>query len=132
MATLSLPGTLGDLDNPNVVKVVCDLEGRALYFSRAAIPYPRAPIEGAVRRHVGLYGFQRQALLDFASWPETDLERIEGLEQLRALAHGLTLRVLPAAADSVAVDVPGDIPRAEAALVTLTRMGPGARGQGSG
>ena len=132
MATLSLPGRPGDLDNPNIVKVVCDLEGRALYFSRAAIPYPRAPIEGAVRRHVGLYGFQRRALLDFASWPETDLERIEGLEQLRALAHGLVLRVLPAAADSVAVDVPGDVPPAEAALAALARTGSGARGQGSG
>ena len=99
MATLSLPGMAGDLDNPNIVKVVCDLEGRALYFSRAPIPYPRNRVEGIVLRHVGLYGFQKQALLDFASWPETDLERAEGLEQLRALAHGLALRVLPAAAD---------------------------------
>jgi 3-deoxy-manno-octulosonate cytidylyltransferase (CMP-KDO synthetase) len=127
IATLSLPGTPDDLDNPNIVKVVCDLEGRALYFSRAPIPYPRAPIKGTVRRHVGLYGFQRQALLDFASWPETDLERIEGLEQLRALAHGLTLRVLRAAADSVAVDVPDDIPRAEAAIAALSHEAGGAR-----
>ena len=95
-------------------------------------PLPRAPIEGAVRRHVGLYGFQRRALLDFASWPETDLERIEGLEQLRALAHGLALRVLPAAADSVAVDVPGDVPRAEAALAALARERTGIRAPGSG
>ncbi len=119
MATLALPGTPADLENPNIVKVVCDLKGRALYFSRAAIPYPRNPVEGLVLRHVGLYGFQRDALLEFAAWPETDLERAEGLEQLRALAHGMPLHVLAAAADSVAVDVPGDVPRAEAALAAL-------------
>jgi 3-deoxy-manno-octulosonate cytidylyltransferase (CMP-KDO synthetase) len=119
MATLALPGTLSDRDNPNVVKVVCDLNGRALYFSRAAIPYPRNPGVDIVLRHVGLYGFQRDALLAFASWPETELERTEGLEQLRALAHGLALHVLPASADSIAVDRPEDIASAEAALVRL-------------
>jgi 3-deoxy-manno-octulosonate cytidylyltransferase (CMP-KDO synthetase) len=65
---------------------------------------------------VGLYGFQRQALLQFTTWPETELERIEGLEQLRALWHGMAIQVLPAAGESVAVDVPEDVPRAEAAL----------------
>jgi len=119
MATLALSGTPNDLDNPNVVKVVCDLSGRALYFSRAAIPYPRNPGVDIVLRHVGLYGFQREALLAFASWPETELERTEGLEQLRALAHGLALHVLPAAADTIAVDTPEDIAPAEAALVAL-------------
>jgi 3-deoxy-manno-octulosonate cytidylyltransferase (CMP-KDO synthetase) len=118
MATLALPAAAGDLDNPNVVKVVCDLNGRALYFSRAPIPYPRNPA-GPTLRHVGLYGFQRAALLQFSSWPESELERCEGLEQLRALAHGMTIHVLAAAADSVAVDTPADIPRAEAALAAL-------------
>lgn len=132
MATLALPGTAQDLDNPNIVKVVCDLTGRALYFSRAAIPFPRNAVAGLVRRHVGLYGFQKHALLAFASWEEAGIERAEGLEQLRALAHGLALHVLAAAADSVAVDVPADIPRAEAALAALAKTGPGARGQGSG
>ncbi len=132
MATLALPGTPADLDNPNVVKVVCDLQGRALYFSRAPVPYPRNPVPGGVRRHVGLYGFQKRALLQFAAWPETDLERAEGLEQLRALAHGMALRVLPAESDSVAVDVPGDVPRAEAALAALVKTGSGVRGPGSG
>jgi 3-deoxy-manno-octulosonate cytidylyltransferase (CMP-KDO synthetase) len=119
MATLALAGTEADLENPNVVKVVCDLAGRALYFSRAAIPYPRNPGVGLIRRHVGLYGFQKEALLSFASWPETDLERTEGLEQLRALAHGMVLHVLPAAADSIAVDTPADVGPAEAALLRL-------------
>jgi 3-deoxy-manno-octulosonate cytidylyltransferase (CMP-KDO synthetase) len=131
MATLALPGTAADLENPNVVKVVCDLQGRALYFSRAPIPYPRARVDGTVLRHIGLYGFQKQALLDFASWPETDLERAEALEQLRALAHGMSLQVLPAAGESVAVDVPADVPRAEAALAALAKAGSGVRGQGS-
>ena len=131
MGTLALPGTPADLENPNVVKVVCDLSGRALYFSRAAIPYPRNPGADLVRRHLGLYGFQKQALLAFASWPETDLERTEGLEQLRALAHGMALHVLAAVADSVAVDVPADVPRAEAALMALTRQGRRGRGPGS-
>lgn len=119
MATLALPGTTGDLKNPNVVKVVCDLVGRALYFSRAAIPYPRNPGAGIVRRHVGLYGFQKEALLAFTSWPETELERTEGLEQLRALAHGMALHVLAAVADSIAVDTPEDIGPAERALAAL-------------
>jgi len=132
MATLALPGVPGDLDNPNIVKVVCDLEGRALYFSRAPVPYPRNPVAGVVRRHVGLYGFQRRALLEFAAWPETELEHVEGLEQLRALAHGMALRVLPAAAESVAVDVPADVPLAEAALAALAETESGVRGQGSG
>jgi 3-deoxy-manno-octulosonate cytidylyltransferase (CMP-KDO synthetase) len=121
IATLALSGTANDLDDPNVVKVVCDLTGRALYFSRAAIPYPRNPRVDIVLRHVGLYGFQREALLAFASWPETELERAEGLEQLRALAHGLAIHVLPATADSVAVDTPEDIASAEAALACLRR-----------
>ena len=119
MATLALPGTPADLDNPNVVKVVCDLQGRALYFSRAAIPYPRNPGADIVLRHVGLYGFQKEALLAFASWPETELERTEGLEQLRALAHGMALHVQTAVADSIAVDTPEDIGPAEQALARL-------------
>jgi 3-deoxy-manno-octulosonate cytidylyltransferase (CMP-KDO synthetase) len=131
IATLALPGVAADLENPNVVKVVCGLDGRALYFSRAAIPYPRNPGVDVVRRHIGLYGFQREALLRFASWPETDLERTEGLEQLRALAHGMELQVLPATADSIAVDTPDDVPRAEAALAALARQGSGVRDEGS-
>jgi len=131
LATLSLPASAEDVANPNVVKVVCDLRGRALYFSRAAIPFPRNPAPAAARRHVGLYGFRREALFAFTSWPEAELERIESLEQLRALANGMPIHVLAAAADSVAVDVPADVPRAEAALAALARQGSGLRGPGS-
>jgi 3-deoxy-manno-octulosonate cytidylyltransferase (CMP-KDO synthetase) len=130
MATLALPGTGADLNDPNVVKVVCALDGCALYFSRAAIPYPRHPNAGPVLRHVGLYGFQKAALLAFASWPEAELERAEGLEQLRALAHGMSVRVLAAMAESIAVDTPDDVPRAEAALARLRREMTGKREEG--
>lgn len=119
MATLALPATGRDLAEPNVVKVVCDTKGRALYFSRAAVPFPRTAIPGLARRHVGVYGFQRSALLQLVRWPECELERAEGLEQLRALFFGLGIQVLEAAGDSVAVDVPEDVPRAEEALRRL-------------
>jgi 3-deoxy-manno-octulosonate cytidylyltransferase (CMP-KDO synthetase) len=121
MATLALPGTEEDLANPDVVKVVRDLAGRALYFSRAAIPFQRNTAPGLARRHVGLYGFRREALLRFASLPECELERAEALEQIRALAHGITIQVLDADYDSVAVDLPGDVSRAEEALRRLWR-----------
>lgn len=119
IATLASPGTLEDLANPNVVKVVCDDNGRALYFSRAGIPFQRHPSPSLVRKHVGLYGFQRESLERFASLPEHPLEACEGLEQLRALAAGMEIRVLDAVGESVAVDAPGDVPRAEAALAKL-------------
>mgnify|MGYP000001289179 CR=1 FL=1 len=120
MATLALPGRESDLADPNTVKVVCDSAGRALYFSRAPIPYPRHPSATPPLRHMGLYGFQRSALLQFTSWPPAELERVEGLEQLRALWHGMAIQVLLACEESVAVDVPEDVPRAEAALRART------------
>jgi len=124
LATLALAATADDLANPNVVKVVSDLRGRALYFSRAAIPYPRNPTPGVARKHLGLYGFRRAALFEFTAWPETELEHAEGLEQLRALAHGMAIHVLPAVGDSVAVDVPADVASAEAALAALASRKP--------
>lgn len=123
MATLALPGSPEDLPNPNVVKVVCDDAGRALYFSRAGIPYQRNPAPELLKKHVGLYGFQRETLLQFASLPEHPLEACEGLEQLRALAFGIPIYVLPASGASVAVDTPADVPRAEAALARYQRGG---------
>jgi 3-deoxy-manno-octulosonate cytidylyltransferase (CMP-KDO synthetase) len=129
LATLALPCSPGEFESDTVVKVVVDLRGQALYFSRAPIPFPRNPVSGVARKHVGLYGFTREALLAFASWPESDLEKAEGLEQLRALAHGMAIHVLDAAGESIAVDVPADVPRAEAALKRFGRVN---RGQGTG
>jgi 3-deoxy-manno-octulosonate cytidylyltransferase (CMP-KDO synthetase) len=119
MATLAIPLAAEDLDNPSIVKVVCDLRGRALYFSRASIPYPRNPIPGFALRHVGLYGFQRSALETFTALGEAELERIEGLEQLRALANGIEIQVLQASGVPVAVDTPDDVARAEQAVRAL-------------
>lgn len=113
-------GTLGspldpatDPQNPNAVKVVVDRQGFALYFSRAPIPYPRhaeSPA-GSVLRHVGLYVYRRDFLLVLASLPRTPLERIESLEQLRALEHGYRIRVVGTAYQSASVDTPDDLER---------------------
>jgi len=92
--TLAAPLPPERAGDPDCVKVVCDLAGRALYFSRAAVPHPRRPGGVAPRLHVGVYGFQREVLERFASWPPTPLERTEGLEQLRLLEHGVALTVL--------------------------------------
>jgi 3-deoxy-manno-octulosonate cytidylyltransferase (CMP-KDO synthetase) len=113
-------GTLGnaldpasDPQNPNAVKVLVDRNGFALYFSRAAIPYRRTadPAGAAVLRHVGLYVYRREFLFTFAALPRTPLERIESLEQLRALEHGYRIRVVETAYRSVSVDTPEDLDR---------------------
>jgi 3-deoxy-manno-octulosonate cytidylyltransferase (CMP-KDO synthetase) len=107
---------LDDLSNPNVVKVVVGLDGRALYFSRAAIPYPRQQGGAAPLRHLGIYGYQRAALLALAELPPSPLERSEGLEQLRALEHGIAIRVLLTAAGLPGVDTREDLERVERLL----------------
>jgi 3-deoxy-manno-octulosonate cytidylyltransferase (CMP-KDO synthetase) len=94
VATLAAPAEDGDLENPDVVKVVTDRRGYALYFSRASIPYPRGTDGATARRHVGIYGYQREALLRLAALEPTPLERSESLEQLRALENGISIRVL--------------------------------------
>jgi 3-deoxy-manno-octulosonate cytidylyltransferase (CMP-KDO synthetase) len=122
ITTLSLP--LRDRDEwlaPSVVKVVVDAEGNALYFSRSPIPHVRSSGGGGAksdrpqdlaRKHVGLYAFRRSALLRFAALSPAPLERAEGLEQLRALHHGLRIRVVPIVGpDNVAVDTPEDLVR---------------------
>jgi len=104
---------------PNVVKVVTDLSGRALYFSRAPIPgmFPGSGRSGhtAALRHVGIYAYRREALLRFASLAPTPLEQAEGLEQLRALENGLRIGVVTIAAGPVGVDTPADLERVRAA-----------------
>jgi len=121
MATLCAP--LADraaAEDPNVVKVVCDEAGRALYFSRALIPWPRRPPappgRTTWRRHIGLYAYRREFLMEFASWPPSLLEHTEGLEQLRALERGRTIRVLPARGRYLGVDTPADVIAVESAL----------------
>lgn len=101
------------IDNPNHVKVVTDAHGFALYFSRAPIPYNRDNADNAVYfRHIGVYAFRKQALLDFASWPPSRLETLEKLEQLRYLEHGKRIRMIQTAHSSIGIDTPEDLERA--------------------
>jgi 3-deoxy-manno-octulosonate cytidylyltransferase (CMP-KDO synthetase) len=101
-----------DLANPNVTKVVVDLDGFAMYFSRAPIPFTRAGQPAADGwRHVGLYVYRRACLLRLAALPPTALERAEALEQLRALEHGIRIKAIETAYDTIGVDTPDDLAR---------------------
>ena len=120
VATLMVPiAKPADIMDPNIVKVVLDFDGNALYFSRAPIPWVRdrdAPVHAQHMKHLGLYAFRRSALLDFATLPLGDLERIEQLEQLRWMENGYKIRVAQTEHDSVSVDVPEDVARVEKLL----------------
>jgi 3-deoxy-manno-octulosonate cytidylyltransferase (CMP-KDO synthetase) len=100
-----------ELSDPNVVKVVLDRGGFALYFSRAPIPYARDPRGGwpPLYKHIGLYGYRRSVLMVLASLEPTPLERAEALEQLRALEHGIRIKAVETAYDSIGVDTPEDL-----------------------
>ena len=118
MATAANPVTdPADVLNPNVVKVVTDRAGRALYFSRSVIPHDR-DAAGGVRylRHQGIYAYRRKVLLDFVRWKPTPLEQAEKLEQLRALENGVAIGVIVVRRSSVGVDAPEDLVRAEQTL----------------
>jgi len=117
VGTLKTPANLSDINNPNVVKVVTDASGRALYFSRAPIPYNR---DGAGRatyfKHLGFYAYRRAALDRFVSLPESLLERSEKLEQLRFLENGIPILVKETPYDSVGVDTEDDLRNVEKLL----------------
>ena len=116
-----------DVLSPDVVKVVVDAGGRALYFSRAPIPYPRdavkrhGSLENALhheasllsnfRKHTGLYVYRRGFLLEYTAWPQSELERTEALEQLRALERGVTIKVIESDTPSIGVDTQEDLER---------------------
>jgi len=123
VATLMVPiGKPSDIMDPNVVKVVLDFDGNALYFSRAPVPWVRdrgIPVHVQHMKHLGLYAFRRAALLDFPTLPLGDLERIEQLEQLRWMENGYKIRVAETKYDSVSVDVPEDVARVEQLLREL-------------
>lgn len=116
-----------DVLSPDVVKVIVDDDGYAIYFSRAPVPYPRGAtrrhgsIEAALenepglasqyRKHTGLYAYRREFLLEFARWPQSPLEQAESLEQLRALERGIKIKVVQASAPSIGVDTLEDLER---------------------
>ena len=108
-----------DIMDPNVVKVVRDFDGNALYFSRAPVPWVRDRDESIAARHwkhLGLYAFRRDALLEYPTLPPGELERIEQLEQLRWLENGFRIRVVETDYDAVSVDIPADVERVEKIL----------------
>jgi 3-deoxy-manno-octulosonate cytidylyltransferase (CMP-KDO synthetase) len=105
-----------EIMDPNVVKAVTNFDDDALYFSRGPIPWVRdtgAAVAARHWKHIGLYAFRREALLDFPTLPPGDLERIEQLEQLRWLENGYKIRVVEADYDAVSVDIPADVAKVE-------------------
>ena len=118
-----------DVLNPDVVKVVVDEHERAIYFSRSPVPYPRDAVRAhgsleralvndpsllaTFRKHTGLYVYRRDVLLDFAQWPQSELERLESLEQLRALENGVVIKIkaIKASTPSIGVDTMKDLER---------------------
>ncbi|MGD0615090.1 MAG: 3-deoxy-manno-octulosonate cytidylyltransferase [Verrucomicrobiota bacterium] len=123
MSTAAAPiGHPEELENPNVVKVVVNAAGRALYFSRRTIPYLREAASGSVSeqlaafpflKHVGIYGYRRQTLLRLVQLPVSPLESAENLEQLRALENGIQIAVVKVDYEGASVDVPEDVARVE-------------------
>jgi 3-deoxy-manno-octulosonate cytidylyltransferase (CMP-KDO synthetase) len=121
-----------DVLNPDVVKIVVDQSGFALYFSRSPVPYPRdavrehVTLENALRnepdllaqfrKHTGLYVYRREVLLEFTRWPQTHLERMESLEQLRALDHGVRIKAIETSDRSIGVDTREDLERVRASI----------------
>jgi 3-deoxy-manno-octulosonate cytidylyltransferase (CMP-KDO synthetase) len=111
-----------DAFSPHQVKVVLDLRGNALYFSRAAIPAPRIDGRSLFLRHQGIYGFRRETLLQFVKWKPSPLERAESLEQLRALENGVKVHVLVTATGSPGIDTPEDATALEQKLARANRI----------
>jgi 3-deoxy-manno-octulosonate cytidylyltransferase (CMP-KDO synthetase) len=116
VGTLKTPAAERDVNNPSAVKVVTDAAGRALYFSRATIPHDRDAARPRYYKHLGFYGYRKQALDKFVGWPESALERSERLEQLRFLENGVPIYVAETPFDTVGVDTEEDVRRVEGIL----------------
>lgn len=128
MSTAATPiQSVEDYDNPNIVKVVADVSGRALYFSRRTIPYLRDAASKPSReqlaafpflKHLGIYGYRRTTLSELVRFPVSALESAEKLEQLRALENGISIAVVRVHHESVGVDLPSDVARVEQLLAS--------------
>jgi 3-deoxy-manno-octulosonate cytidylyltransferase (CMP-KDO synthetase) len=117
VSTLAVRCPPEEFTNPNAVKVVTALDGRALYFSRATIPFDRDKTGfTSYRKHLGIYAYRKAALERFASLPPSPLEKLERLEQLRLLENGMSVYVADAPRDTIGVDTEEDLARAEAVL----------------
>ena len=109
MATLMTEMDKNEYNLPSAVKVVTDLNGYAMYFSRSLIPFPRNNSPLPVYKHIGIYAYRREFLLNYAALKPTPLEQTESLEQLRALEHGYKIKVLKTNFTSIGVDTPEDL-----------------------
>jgi 3-deoxy-manno-octulosonate cytidylyltransferase (CMP-KDO synthetase) len=118
VGTLKTPCLAGEIHNPNAVKVVDDSGGRALYFSRAAIPFDRDGTQPAYFKHLGIYAYRKPALDFFVSLTESMLEKSERLEQLRFLQNGIPIHVGETPHDSIGVDTEEDLQRVTEILRT--------------
>jgi 3-deoxy-manno-octulosonate cytidylyltransferase (CMP-KDO synthetase) len=116
VGTLKTPAAAVEISNPNAVKVVTDANGKALYFSRATIPFDRDGTKPHYFKHLGFYAFRKAALDRFVAWPESFLERSERLEQLRFLENGVSIYVGETPHDSIGVDTEEDLRRVEEIL----------------
>ncbi len=114
-------------ENPNAVKVITDQHGNALYFSRSPLPYYREPHEVpfSFLKHLGIYAYQMPFLFHFCDWPQSTLERVEKLEQLRILEKGFEIRVVETQHNSLSVDTSEDLERVEAEIRKMVKT-PGA------
>jgi len=123
VGTLKTPANPDDVKNPNAVKVVTDATGRALYFSRATIPFDRDGSGAKYFKHLGFYAYRKDALDAFCRLPESGLERSERLEQLRFLENGIAIYVGETPYDSIGVDTEEDLQRVESILRNSTLQG---------
>ncbi len=105
-----------EVKDPNVVKVVMDKNGMALYFSRSVIPYPRNETIKVYYKHLGLYAYRKDFLFEFTNLPKSHLEMTEGLEQLRVLENGHRIKVVETKFDTIGIDTPEDLEKAKAAM----------------
>jgi 3-deoxy-manno-octulosonate cytidylyltransferase (CMP-KDO synthetase) len=111
VGTLRTPASVEDIANPNAVKVVTDLNNRALYFSRSTIPYDRDGLQPHYFKHLGIYAYRKAVLEQFVTLPESSLERAERLEQLRFLENGIPIYAAETPYDSIGVDTEEDLAR---------------------
>ena len=109
MATVATEIADDEMNNPNNVKVVIDKNNNALYFSRSLIPYPRNKNKSKVYKHIGIYAYRRNFLLEYAKMESTELEQAESLEQLRALENGYKIRVIKSDCKFIGVDTEEDL-----------------------
>jgi 3-deoxy-manno-octulosonate cytidylyltransferase (CMP-KDO synthetase) len=121
MATLAYPLSEEAYSDPGAVKVITDLKGDAIYFSRAPIPYFRQALQAPVFHHMGLYAFRRDFLLKYRELPQTMLEKVESLEQLRAIEHGYRIRVSLTQHKTLEINTPEEYEKAQAFALNYPR-----------